>query len=104
MAKSSIKVRAKAKKGVVTVKALLSHPMETGLRKNKKTGKMFPAHFIQEVTAEVGGKNVMTANLSGGVSKNPYLSFKYAGEKGGKITITWTDNQGNSDTATGKIK
>jgi len=46
MAKKSIKVRAKEKKGVVTVKALMNHPMETGLRKNKKTGKMFPAHFI----------------------------------------------------------
>lgn len=37
MAKKSIKIRAKAKNGVVTVKALISHKMETGLRKDKKT-------------------------------------------------------------------
>ncbi|MBT7047566.1 MAG: thiosulfate oxidation carrier complex protein SoxZ, partial [Gammaproteobacteria bacterium] len=37
MAKS-IKLRAKSKKGVVTVKCLMNHPMETGLRKDKKTG------------------------------------------------------------------
>ncbi len=49
MAKSSIKVRAKVKKGEAKVKCLISHPMETGLRKDKKTGKLIPAHFIQEV-------------------------------------------------------
>ena len=35
MAKS-IKIRAKSKGGITTVKALITHPMETGLRKNKK--------------------------------------------------------------------
>ena len=50
MAKS-IKIRAKEKGGVVTVKALMNHPMETGLRKDKKTGKAIPAHFINEVVA-----------------------------------------------------
>lgn len=104
MAKKSIKVRAKEKGGVVTVKCLLSHPMETGLRKNKKTGKLIPAHFIETVTCTSGGSNVMTANLSGGVSKNPYLSFKFGGKKGDKITIAWTDNTGKSDSADGKIK
>jgi len=103
MAKS-IKIRAKSRKGVVTVKALMTHPMETGLRKNKKTGKMYPAHFIQEIKATSGGKTVLAADWSGGVSKNPYLSFKFDGDKGGAITISWTDNQGNSDSVDSKIK
>ena len=60
MAKS-IKIRAKEKGGVVTVKALMNHPMETGLRKDKKTGEKIPAHFIQEVKASSGGADVMTA-------------------------------------------
>lgn len=103
-AKSSIKVRAKEKGGVVTVKCLLSHPMETGLRKNKKTGKLIPAHFIETVTCTANGAEVMSANLSGGVSKNPYLSFKFAGKKGGKINVAWVDNKGNKDEKGGKIK
>ena len=37
-----IKIRATAKKGSTTVKALMSHPMHTGLRKNKKTGVFEP--------------------------------------------------------------
>ena len=46
---STIKIRAKESNGVVTVKALMKHPMETGKRKDKKTGDNIPAHFIQEI-------------------------------------------------------
>ena len=99
MAKS-IKLRAKESKGVVTVKALMNHPMETGLRKDKKTGKPIPAHFIQEVTCEHNGKNVLTALWGAAISKNPYLSFKFAGAKAGDtIKLSWVDNKGDSDSA-----
>lgn len=102
---SSIKLRAKAKDGVVTVKALVSHPMESGLRKDKKTGEPIPAHFIQEVVVMHGDKTVMTASWSGGVSKDPYLSFKFkGGNAGDTIKLSWTDNQGGSDSMEGAIK
>jgi sulfur-oxidizing protein SoxZ len=105
MAKKSIKIRAKAKGGETTVKCLMNHPMETGLRKDKKTGKAIPAHFIQEVVAKHNDTDVLTAQWSGGVSKNPYLSFKFSGgSKGDTVTISWTDNTGKSDTASVKIK
>ena len=103
MAKS-IKIRAKEKGGVVTVKALMNHPMETGLRKDKKTGKLIPAHHIQEVTAKAGDASVMTAVWGGAISKNPYLSFKYKGAKGDSLTLSWVDNKGNSDSMTAKVK
>lgn len=104
MAKS-IKIRAKVKKGVATVKCLINHPMETGLRKDKKTGKKIPAHFIQEVNCESGGKSVMNAQWSGAISKNPFLSFKFSGANSGDtIKISWVDNKGNSDSAEAKIK
>jgi len=105
MAKSSIKVRAKVKKGTTTVKALISHAMETGMRKNKKTGKNFPAHFIQEVTCSHNGTNVMTADWVTAISKNPYLSFKFNGAKSGDtLKVSWVDNKGESDSAEAKIK
>lgn len=93
----SIKVRAKEAGGVVTVKALMSHPMETGVRKNKKTGEKIPAHFINEVVGKNNGKVMMTANWSGSIAKNPYLSYKYKGSKGDELELTWTDNTGKSD-------
>ncbi len=103
MAKKT-KIRAKEKGGIVTAKVLMSHPMETGLRKNSKTGKKIPAHFIQEVIAKAGDKIVLEAFWGGAVSKNPYLSFKYSGAKGGMLTISWIDNQGGSETQSAKVK
>ena len=79
--------------------------MESGLRKNSKTGKRIPAFHITEVTAEHNGNVVMTANWSGGISKNPYLSFKFKGATSGdKIKITWLDNTGKGDSAEAAIK
>jgi sulfur-oxidizing protein SoxZ len=104
MAKS-IKIRAKEKGGVTTVKALMTHPMETGGRKDKKTGNTIPAHFIQEVVCKHKGNTVMLAEWSGGVSKNPYISFKFSGAaKGDEIELAWTDNTGKNDSMTSKIK
>jgi sulfur-oxidizing protein SoxZ len=104
MAKS-IKIRAKEKGGVTTVKALMTHPMETGGRKDKKTGKAIPAHFIQEVICKHKGNTVMTAEWSGGVSKNPYISFKFTGAaKGDEIELSWVDNTDKSDSMTSTIK
>ncbi len=104
MAKS-IRIRAKASGSVTTVKALITHPMETGLRKNKKTGKKIPAHYIEEVKCEHGGSNVVTAQWGPAVSKNPYLSFKFSGaNKGDTVKLSWVDNQGKSDSISTKIR
>ena len=101
---NSIKVRAKLKGDVTEVKALMSHPMETGLRKDKKTGEMIPAHFIQEVVCKWKDKTVMTAQWSGGVSKNPYIAFKFNGPaKGDTIDLSWTDNTGVTDSVSAEI-
>jgi sulfur-oxidizing protein SoxZ len=102
---NSIKIRAKEKGGETTVKALISHPMETGQRKNSKTGKLIPAHFIQEVVCKHKGTAVMTAQWSGGVSKNPYISFKFTGaSQGDELELSWVDNKGESDSKTAQIK
>ena len=103
MAKNTIRIRAKIKGDVTEVKALMSHPMETGLRKDKKTGEKIPAHFIKEVICEHNGKTVMTAYWGVAVSKNPYLAFKFKGAaKGDTVVVSWSDNKG--ETATGDAK
>ena len=102
---ATIKIRAKASGDVTTVKALMSHEMETGLRKNSKTGEKIPAHFITEVTAEHNGKQIMSANWGGGISKNPYMSFKFkGGAAGDKVKISWVDNMGQGDSQEAEIK
>ncbi len=104
MAKT-IRIRASAKGDITTVKALITHPMETGRRKDKKTGKNFPAEFIQEVKCEHNGAAVMTAQWGPAISKNPYLSFQFTGgKKDDSIKISWVDNKGKSDSITAKVK
>jgi len=101
---ASIKIRAKLSGDVTTVKALIKHPMETGQRKDKKTGKKIPAHFIQEVKCEHNGTAVMTALWGAAVSKNPYLSFKFKGAKAGdSLKLSWVDNKGQSDSTETKV-
>ncbi len=102
---ASIKLRAQVKGKTCELKALMKHKMETGLRKDSKTGKKIPAHFIQEVVVEHNGKVVMNADWGGAVSADPYLSFKFGGAKKGDIVrLSWSDNKGNTDSAEEKVR
>ena len=100
----SIKIRAHEVDGQVTVKTVINHPMETGHRKIKKTGKQIPPHFIKEVIVSRNKRIVMEAIWGKSISRNPFLSFQIPGRKGDAITISWLDNRGNSDTATAKVR
>lgn len=93
-----MRIRAQAAGDKTTVRVLMSHEMETGLRKDA-SGKTIPAWFIQEVTAQLNGKPVFTAEWGPSVSKNPFLQFVVKGAKAGdKIAITWRDNKGETRT------
>jgi len=102
---NTIRIRTRVKDGVTEVKSLISHPMDTGLVKDKKTGEVIPAHFIKEVVCKWKDKTVMTAYWSGGVSRNPYIAFKFKGaSKGDKVELSWKDNKGESDSTTATIE
>ncbi|CAG0985468.1 sulfur-oxidizing protein SoxZ [Methylophilaceae bacterium] len=93
-----IKMRAQLKGGITEVKVLMSHPMETGRRKNDLE-ETIPAHFIQLVTAALNGAPVLEAQWGTGVSKNPYLTFYLRNAKAGdKVAVTWHDNKGETGT------
>jgi sulfur-oxidizing protein SoxZ len=93
-----MRIRAQMAGDKATVRVLMSHEMETGLRKDS-AGKTIPAWFIQEVSATLNGKPVMRAEWGPSVSKNPFLQFSVKGAKAGdKIAITWTDNKGGKRT------
>ena len=93
-----MRVRAQLKEGVTDVRVLMSHPMETGLRKDS-AGKTIPALYINDVKATSGGKTVMAAKWGQAISQNPFLQFRFKGAKvGDKVTVTWADNSGDTRT------
>lgn len=88
--------------GVARVRVLISHPMETGHRRDD-TGELVALHFITELTAHYAERVVFQARLSPSVSANPYFAFKFAGaERGGQVHVDWRDNLGQTghDSAT----
>jgi sulfur-oxidizing protein SoxZ len=102
---NSIRPRAWVDGDVATVKMLLTHPMETGLRKDKKTGKVIPPHYIQDLVVEHKGKVVVSGMLGPAVSKNPFIQCKFRGAAAGDmLKISWTDNKGESDSIETKIR
>ncbi len=91
-----MKMRAALQGDVAEVKVLMSHPMESGLRKDAKTDKLVAAHFISEVVVTLNGKAVIESEWGSGISKNPFLGFKVKGVKAGdKFAVSAVDNLGN---------
>jgi sulfur-oxidizing protein SoxZ len=93
-----MRIRAQAQGDHAVVKVLMSHDMETGLRKDA-SGKPIPAWHITEVSAALNGQTVMTAEWGTAISKNPFLQVHIKGAKAGdKVTLHWVDNRGEQRT------
>jgi len=92
-----MRVRATEKDGVVDVKILMKHDMESGQRKDA-SGKLIPAWFISALNVKAQGKDVFNAQFGPAVSKDPFLNFKYKGSKGDKIVVNWIDTKGDKRT------
>jgi sulfur-oxidizing protein SoxZ len=91
------KIRARLDDGIIAVKVLIRHPMETGSRKHPSTDEIIPRHYIREVVCEHNGKPVLTMDWGWGISANPYLSFSIReGAPGDRVTVRWTDDKEQS--------
>jgi sulfur-oxidizing protein SoxZ len=99
---AKIKFKLKAKKGVIKIKTIIKHPMETGLRKVK--GKIVPANYIEHMAVLHNGNKVVDADIGSSISKNPYFQFNVPGVKGDTIELKYKDNKGKTGSVTGKSK
>ena len=97
MAAGPMKMRATLGQGYTEVRVLMTHPMETGQRKDAD-GKLVPIHFIQNLAVKVNGKTVIDGQISQAISRNPVFSFRIkGGAKGDRIEVSWLDNQGETN-------
>ena len=101
--KPRVRVPAQAKKGeLIEVKTLISHEMETGMRKDS-AGKTIPRQIINKFTAAFNGKTVFEADWHSSISANPYQAFFYKAQETGELSFVWKDDNGSEYTATAKI-
>lgn len=94
-AKPRVKVPKSAKVGeVVTIKALISHKMESGQRKDAE-GKLIPRSIINRFTCDLNGNNVVDVTIEPAVSTNPYFEFAAKVDAAGEFKFTWYDDDGS---------
>lgn len=95
--KPRVKAPKTAKKGeIIEIKTLISHKMETGLRKDKKTGKKIPRQIINSFVAKFNGQTVFSMDIEASVAANPYIKFNMRADKSGEFDFTWLDDNGSS--------
>ena len=81
---------------LVEVKALVSHVMETGQRKDS-AGNAIPRKILNKFTCTVNGKQVFAADFEPAISANPYIQFKFKAQESGPVVLTWIDDDGTQD-------
>ncbi|WP_417257639.1 thiosulfate oxidation carrier complex protein SoxZ [Celeribacter sp.] len=96
---SGVKPRVKVPKSaaagdVITIKTLISHPMESGQRKDGD-GNIIPRSIINRFTCEFNGESVIDVTLEPAVSTNPYVEFDAKVPEAGDFKFTWYDDDGS---------
>jgi sulfur-oxidizing protein SoxZ len=102
--KPRLRVPSSAKKGeIIEIKTLIAHDMESGFRKDKKTGKNIPRDIINTFTASFNGKQFFVAHWYPAISANPYEAFYFRASTSGEFLFTWKDDDGSVQTAKASI-
>jgi len=102
--KPRVKVqKTAAKDEIIQIKTLISHEMETGLRKDKD-GNVIPRQIINKFTAAFNGQTVFSMDLEPSISANPYIEFYAKVPESGTFTFTWVDDNGETYTTENAIE
>lgn len=102
-ARALINIPKGAKRGdIVEIKALLSHPMETGFRTGAD-GKLVPRDIIERFVCTYNGEVVFSAELHPAITANPFIAFTTIAMDSGAMVFAWTDNHGQTQVQTARI-
>ncbi len=92
--KPRVKVPKTAKKGsVIEIKTTISHPMHSGLAKDKK-GNPIPRKIINRFECKFNGQLVFSVDLQPSVAANPYIQFNVKVEESGTFEFIWNEDGG----------
>ncbi len=92
--KTRVKIPRTASPGeVIAIRTLISHPMNSGLRKDAG-GKIIPRMIVNRFVCTFNGAVVFEAALGTAVSANPFFEFKAKVSESGVFKFAWTDDSG----------
>ena len=75
----------------ITIKTLISHPMESGQRKDGD-GNVIPRSIINRFTCEFNSEMVIDVTFEPAISTNPFLEFEAVVPESGTFVFTWYDD------------
>jgi sulfur-oxidizing protein SoxZ len=94
-AKPRVKLPKSAAAGeVVTIRTIVSHPMESGQRRGPD-GALVPRKIVNRFTCDFEGARVIEVRLDPGVSMNPFFEFEARVDRSGVFTFAWEDDDGS---------
>lgn len=85
------------------VKMLISHPMESGQRRDA-VGLAIPRDIINLLVCTYDGEEILRADLFPAIAANPFMAFSVIAEISGKLAITFTDDHGVTQTETAAVE
>jgi sulfur-oxidizing protein SoxZ len=88
---------------IVEVKLLISHPMESGQRKDE-SGQTVPRNIIHAFRCTYNGAEVLNLDLNPAIAANPYLAFSLRAEKSGTVEMSWVDDEGVTGSASAPLE
>jgi len=86
---------AAAKGEVFPVKTLISHQMETGLRRDDQ-GKVIPRKIINKFTCRYNDVVVFSVDLHEAVAANPFIEFYLRATESGRLAFVWEEDGGGT--------
>ena len=102
---TTIKLRSQKLANDTEIKVLINHPMENGRNRDPISGELIPAHFIQQLTIQCNGQEMLSVDMGGSISKNPFFSFRFKNlQSGDWIKASWIDNWQQTDAAEHRIE
>jgi sulfur-oxidizing protein SoxZ len=104
MVEPRVRLPDKVKKGEpFEIKTLITHPMETGQRKDDQ-GRVIPRMIVNKFVCRLNGEAVFSADLAAAISANPYLSFFAVADASGRMEFEWIDDAGKRYIHTAEFK
>lgn len=85
--------KAIRKGDIVTLKAILSHPMETGYRR-EINGAVIARDIVRRFSCSQAGEIVFAAEFFPAIAANPFVAFTLVAGESGPLVFEWQGDHG----------